>query len=317
MNSERVVWIDQLRGLAMIAILFFHTEIYYCNSDIIPYGWFVANALCIFYFLSGYLFYNNNEFLIQHKLNSILRGLILPYFLFTLILAFPKAYMNNIPVIDNFIKILLGNGSWFVSSLIVAEIIFCLILYSKKQWVLYLTPIIALITAYLLTDTNISMHHNYWNFHNAMIGLVFLYLGYIFHRYEKLFQLINHPIIIIIFLIILIILKYIEKQWNIILVIDPVIINNYFLFLIDMVLSILIMVGLTKSLSIIKPIKWTGKWSLYYYFICGAVPMAITKILELFMPYKGDFLNLVIASGLTWGLASVIVYCIVLVKRKI
>ena len=45
--------------------------------------------------------------------------------------------------------------------------------------------------------------------------------------------------------------------------------------------------------------------------------IAINKILELFMPYKGDFLNLVIASGLTWGLASVIVYCIVLVKRKI
>lgn len=316
MISERLVWIDQLRGLAMMAIIFFHTEMYYCNGDIIPYGWFVANALCIFYFLSGYLFYNNN-FLIHHKLNSILRELILPYFLFTIILAFPKAYMNEIPLLEVIIKILLGNGSWFVSSLIVAEIIFSLILHTKKRWVLHLTPIIALTTAYLLTDTNISMHYNYWNFHNAMIGLTFLYLGYIFHRFENSFQLINHPIFIIICFIAVIAIKYIEMIFIIKLLIEPVCINNYLIFMIDMILSILTMVAFTKYLPTIQPIKWTGRWSLYYYFICGAVPMTITKILELFMPYKGSFLSLVIASCLTWILASAIVYSIVLVKNKI
>lgn len=34
---QRVGWIDFLRGISMIAILIFHTEVYYKEYDVTPY----------------------------------------------------------------------------------------------------------------------------------------------------------------------------------------------------------------------------------------------------------------------------------------
>ena len=54
-KPARKQWIDMARGLCMMAILFFHTEMYYAGHDIIPYVVYVENALIIFFFLSGYI----------------------------------------------------------------------------------------------------------------------------------------------------------------------------------------------------------------------------------------------------------------------
>ena len=55
-TAERLLWIDMLRGICMIAILLFHTEVYYAGDAVIPYSFYVDNALTIFFFVSGYLF---------------------------------------------------------------------------------------------------------------------------------------------------------------------------------------------------------------------------------------------------------------------
>ena len=157
MDANRIVWIDHLRGFCMILILWFHTEMYVADKDIIPYRMYVVNSLTIFYFISGYLFYHRRPFSLRCKIKSIVQNIIIPYFFFTSLLAIPKAYINNIPFVDIFMRILKGNGSWFVTSLVTAEILFSIILYFNRKWLLHLLPVIAIVSAYLLTETEISM----------------------------------------------------------------------------------------------------------------------------------------------------------------
>ena len=279
--KNRIVWIDLLRGFCMMLILWFHTEVYYAGHTVIPYDLYVVNALTTFYFISGYLFYSQKAFSLSSKLVSIARGIVLPYFFFTLLLAFPKALMNHTPVLDIIIQILQGNGSWFVTSLITAEILFACALCVHKKWVIHCLPIVSLIAAWLLTGSDISMHHNYWNFHNAFIGLIFMYLGYEYHQHENRLHILNRLSSLLLLLLLFILIKVYVLRSGISLLIEPVMVNNYPVFLLDTICSILLAVGLFKQLPSIHWLQWVGRHSLVYYFFCGAVPMLVTKLLSM------------------------------------
>ena len=73
MTDKRKIWIDLVRGFCMLAILVHHTEMYYVGEAIIDYRFFADNALCTFFFISGYLFYKETPFNLKYKLLSILK----------------------------------------------------------------------------------------------------------------------------------------------------------------------------------------------------------------------------------------------------
>ena len=89
---QRVGWIDFLRGISMILILVFHTEIYYKEYDVTPYYIYTTNAVVLFYFISGYLYYRQGIFDFKKKIKTIVRSLIIPYFIFT---TFHRNMMNT------------------------------------------------------------------------------------------------------------------------------------------------------------------------------------------------------------------------------
>lgn len=76
---NRKLWIDLVRGFCMLAILLFHTEIYYTGSEIIPYNFYVQNSLTAFFFVSGYLFCSKDGFSLRDKVVSVARGLLVLY----------------------------------------------------------------------------------------------------------------------------------------------------------------------------------------------------------------------------------------------
>ena len=91
---QRKVWIDNLRGFCMLAILLDHTEIYYTGENVIDYNLYVANVLIVFFILSGYLMYKAT-FNIKHKLHSIFRTLFIPYIIFTTAMYIPKNIIHS------------------------------------------------------------------------------------------------------------------------------------------------------------------------------------------------------------------------------
>jgi fucose 4-O-acetylase-like acetyltransferase len=125
-SAPRLLWIDLLRGFLMLAIIFDHTEICFTGDNIVPYRMYVPDVLMAFFFLSGYLFYRPEGFRLRHKLHSWLRGVLMPYFIFTSALALPKAWLHGDggSLSDLLLTILTGQGSWFIASLAVAELLF-------------------------------------------------------------------------------------------------------------------------------------------------------------------------------------------------
>ena len=151
------------------------------------------------------------------------------------------------------------------------------------------------------------MHHNYWNFHNAFIGLIFMYLGYEYHQHENRLHILNRLSLLLLLLNIILIKIYVLRS-GISLLIEPVMVNNYPVFLLDTICSILLAVGLFKRLPSIHWLQWIGRHSLVYYFFCGAVPMLVTKLLSMVhFPYHSYWqipvvfvFICLIASAIVW-----------------
>jgi fucose 4-O-acetylase-like acetyltransferase len=79
-----------------MAILWFHTEMYYAGSDVTPYALYVGDVLATFFFLSGYLFLSGKPFSAHSKMMTIVRRLIIPYFFFTLPFVLPSRRQNSV-----------------------------------------------------------------------------------------------------------------------------------------------------------------------------------------------------------------------------
>ena len=96
--------------------------------------WLGETGVPGFFFISGYLFYKEESFNFIRKIKSIIRTIIIPYFIFTSIIALPKMWIhgNEIDITNIIQSICLGQASWFVAALILAEILFSIILYLCK-----------------------------------------------------------------------------------------------------------------------------------------------------------------------------------------
>ena len=302
-----------LRGLCILAILLFHTEMYYVGETIIDYNLYVSNVLTAFYFISGYVFvpFGEKPFSLRYKLISILRNIVIPYFIFTMLLAIPKAYVNDIPLTEVLLKIAHGNGSWFVTSLISAELCFALLISLKSKWLVHIISIATFVSSSLFINSDFSNHYNYWNVHNAMIALWFLDLGWLYRRYENLFQPFNRPLTLLLLLLSIISIKVIEQLHDVVLIIEPVIISHYLVFFFDTIIFIAFLVSLCKQLPPSSMLAKMGRWSLVIYFFCGAIPMAVGKLMHhIHLDYQSNYLMVIIVFIINTLLSSVIAWII-------
>ena len=311
---ERLHWIDFARGLCMVAIVFYHTESYYIDVyHVFQYNW-ISNFLKAFFFLSGYLLFKKEQqydsaFLI-YKLNRIFKTLIIPYFVFTLILTVPKCYAHGLDIGETLINIVTGQASWFITTLILTELCFISILYCCSRYkvlILLLISVLGLIAApYVDSMTN----YNPWCFKQALAAFIFLFLGYIYHQYEQRFVFLKPLYILILSLVLIIILKVMVEKYHIMLSIYPVNISNMLFFLIDGIVGIALIISASKMISHNKLIEYTGKLSIIIYFLNGGVSVITSRIMNhIGFSYDEQYYRVLIMF--------IINYCIVLLVAHI
>lgn len=313
---KRKQWIDNLRGICMMAILLLHTDIYYVDNGtydgILSYNLYVANAIVAFFFLSGYLMYSDKPFDLKRKLRSILRSIVLPYFIFTTIIYIPKniVHGDGINIIDMLTDIVGGQASWFVTTLALSETIFSLTIYlSKKN-----TPcIIATAAAGFFLSIVMSRHHAVypWQADNALQALLFLGAGYLFHKYEGWTDRHFKPFYAVPLFALLLVIKYTVSTQGVSLIIWKINISSYPMFIADVAVSTLLLVELFKLLPNCRLLGWTGRHSLVYYFFCGGVPLVTGKLLRrLNFTYDGNYLRVVAAFIIVYIITSAIVWAV-------
>ena len=302
---QRVGWIDFLRGISMIAILIFHTEVYYKEYDVTPYYIYTTNAIILFYFISGYLFYRPEMFSLKKKTLSIVKSLLIPYFIFTTLIALPKVLLRqeSIDWMDIILNIISGRASWFIAALIVGELFFALLLTKTRGKVAWLsTSAIACLIIYYVIPFN---QHNYWQWQDALLAVTFLSAGYIYHQYDKHFNTINKPLYSSLLLLILIIIKIYE--YHVDLPMRNIAIESAPLFLADTMVWLLLVVSMTNYIPHVRMIEWTGQHCIVYYFLCGGCPLIVSMLMnKTGFGYDGYFYRFLIAFLLCYSLATVI-----------
>ena len=298
MTDKRKIWLDLVRGFCMLAILVHHTEMYYVGEAIIDYRFFADNALCTFFFISGYLFYKETPFNLKYKFLSILKTIIIPYFIFMSVIALPKALVHGkfVSISDSILSIVLGQQSWFITALATAEIIFSILLYLSKQykWVLPIGVLTSLIGIIFLTGNEQMLAHNYWNIMDGLLAISFLYIGYLYHQKENVIN--SFPLYLyIIPFVLFFISKWVIVEYKVYCYLGPVDIDNYPVFIIDNILAILLITRLCKLLPDMKPISWMGSHVIVYYFLCGGVPLTLSVLAnKIGFSYHTNYLQVIV-----------------------
>ena len=303
---QRIGWIDFLRGVSMILILVFHTEVYFKEFNVTPYYIYTTNAIVLFYFISGYLTHHSA---LHSSLRRIVRSLLIPYFVFTSLIALPKVFIrgSEINLADIAVLILSGRASWFIVALMVAELMFILLLWisrGKHSW-LFIVAVICFVTYYLIPFNQ----HNYWQWQDALLAFDFLYAGYLYRQYASLFHTINRPFYSFLFLLLLITIKIYEYPLN--LPMRNIAIENIPLFLADSIVWLLLVITLIRYIPRQRMVEWTGQHSIVYYFMAGGCPLVVSILMrKAGLPYDGYMYRYWIALALTYVLATAITWLI-------
>lgn len=299
-----------LRGFCMLAILLDHTEIYYTGGNIIDYGLYVSNALFTFFFLSGYLFYRHDrKFSLPAKLKSIFSELLIPYIIFTSIIAVPKAWVHDGDITMAFADIALGNASWFIMALIVGEILFATILHFLKGRILPIGFAAALLSATGIVFGQ-QLSHAPYQLQNGLLAVAMLFVGYWYHKNERLFT--HIPIVVIAFLCIAcIMLKGYIAWFGVQMMVKPVAVDNWLVFIVDNLVVTFLLIYFAKQLPHLRPLSWIGQRSIVYYFFCGGCPLVTSIALQLLgIAYDGNYLHVVLCYVIVVAWATIIAACI-------
>lgn len=253
--------------------------------------------------------YKQQGFSMKRKMVSIGRSLLLPYLLFTIVLALPKAFAHghSLDWESLLLPILTGRASWFIAALVVSEIVFSLFLWITRGKViaLLILSLCAFVGSVLLTKQSTDYP---WCINNALQAVLFLYIGWFYQCRKEVFNRINTPLYTSFLFISLIIIKGYATCKGVHTMIYPMSIDSYFLFFLDMLTSIFLLVNVCKQLPRCKLVEWVGAHSIVYYFVCGGVPLCLSLALEkVGLDYHGAYYSVLIAYALVCIVASGIV----------
>ena len=272
--SHRIEWLDVARGICMLLIIYDHSDSYFTLlNPLLPYNWYVANVLCAFVFISGYLFPSHNHLVVSKKIKSIFISLVVPYLFFSTLFTFPKAFIHqqDVSISESLFNIVSGQSSWFICALVVVELLFVGLvqLFKDNKIAVFIVSLACFILATLCPEPN----NNYWSAVQALIFMPFLCMGWLAKQHS--FKISNKLFTLV--LVLFIVLKVVGTQIHFNEVIAPMLINQPLLFMVDMLVGIVLLIFIAQKINRNTFIEHVGKHSLICYFLCGGIPLLFTK----------------------------------------
>lgn len=225
-------------------------------------------------------------------------------FFFTAIIAIPKSLVNGSgEILQPFIGILLGKASWFITTLIVCEVIFTFLVKAGKTWI----SIVLLVVGVFLKHYD---YPDYWNVVRALQNVIFLYAGYMCKRKDLHFGD-NRWTWAPLSLLVVVLLKYVYLVSPVGDAADKASLLRACCYYADMMAGIVFLLSVASMFAYSRFMRYVGRNSLYYYFFCGACPTIAAIITKSFIaPYDGFYpmviIPFVIAVVLDTGVAVLI-----------
>ena len=133
-TNERYDWADFARGLLMVLVFIYHSEVYYYDKH--SWSWvFSPFFLTGFFFVSGFLFTRDIQSVsLLGKWKQVFRGLIFPYIVFETLMIVPKVITGRADYYQLLIDFFLFRGSWFIVAIGVMQLLYAVVLGKKASF---------------------------------------------------------------------------------------------------------------------------------------------------------------------------------------
>lgn len=295
-NKRNIIWINTGRALSIIGIYIAHCNFYYLNLESAALLFTNLFRISFFYFISGFLFFRSLEkYSRKEKFQKILNKLLWPAIFFPSLIWLPKmiAHGNVIDLESFVVNIFGGIATWFVSSIIVGQLLLLLILYVIKKYIytLAVSFVLFLLAFYL---NNINPDPFPWYYKSGMIGAFFLSLGGGLYKYVNNIEKYISIKSLLISGIACIIMHIYCFNYNIYQNIMSVDYDNIPLGLFNNLLGIFFMIQLCHYIPEIKWLQYIGKNSIVFYFFGGGVPLVMGYLVRTYIPFQGYLMTILV-----------------------
>ena len=234
--------------------------------------------------------------------------------------------------------VLNGEASWFVSSLIVVQAYYCLVLFGRQ----FLCPkggagafVFETFGVFLPFMVFVGFFRYCSNILSvSTIAMTFVFTGRLYRMVEwwfgnvlsegnvrdsKITELKHFVVsrcrrwclpLLLVLASVLVYIKVWEWKHDVEIIFYVVKIPSFLLFYVDTLLSCLLVVGVCKVLPHVKVLawlRWTGSHSLVFYFVCGGIPLLVSRVLPSF---NGNVLLLLLAFSLVWVFSAVVAWVV-------
>lgn len=254
--------------------------------------------------------------------------------------SFPKAvaHGSDVNLLSLIMPVLNGEASWFVSSLIVVQAYYCLVLFGRQ----FLCPkggagafVFETFGVFLPFMVFVGFFRYCSNILSvSTIAMTFVFIGRLYRMVEwwfgnvlsegnvrdsKITELKHFVVsrcrrwclpLLLVLASVLVYIKVWEWKHDVEIIFYVVKIPSFLLFYVDTLLSCLLVVGVCKVLPHVKVLawlRWTGSHSLVFYFVCGGIPLLVSRVLPSF---NGNVLLLLLAFGLVWVFSAVVAWVV-------
>lgn len=274
--KERIHWIDTARGFCMCLVLLYHSQARYMNNNEGAFV-YVPFYTLFFFFVSGYMF-PHDEFCIDKKFKSLVYKLFIPYLIISTVLWIPKQliHISSISWIDYVDSVIGGRATWFIAAFLIGNLLFLTIrYYIKNTIVLGLVSLALYIGGYWLhlADSQNAI----WCYKTGMMSVLYMYVGFIFRRYEEKITL-NWRILLPAYIIIIYIANYV-LDWHFLL--GPyIVMSNLPYFLIENIVGFMLLTAFFKVFDKNRLLEYVGKNSIAYYFFNGGIVIVCSFIVN-------------------------------------
>lgn len=282
---KRIGWIDVAKGIGVILVVLGHMP----TVPRILRLWIFSFHMPLFFFVSGYLFKpSTTSTPFGTVLCSKAKKLLLPYLIYSIVFLSVDALLLRIGIENIYARLwrtLFGQGGydilWFFFSLFLVETIYSIIeRYSIKphMWLAFLV-----ICGLILSYYEFALQ---WKISTSMVALFFYSTGRFFRQIEQCYaEYIKRQIIILSSLVLNIVIFIICYNTNGI----AVDMNNAkftlgLVSLIGAVAGIVFVYGVGTYINewkIIFPLKYIGRYSVFFFPLTAYVPNLIVDFIEL------------------------------------
>ncbi len=294
-KPDRVDWIDNLKGIGIIFIIFGHSIS--CPDFLINY--LFSFHVPLFFFLAGVNFSKSHldDFFLFFK--KRFKRLLIPYLFFNL-LSYGFWIMRikifdspqEVPILRPLLGIFYGNGHnkwlvhneplWFFICLFVAQMFLFLILKLSKTK-MYTIVFLCFFAFIGYLDSKYLKIRLPWSIDVALTAVVFLGIGYILKENLQKLKILKNPFLLVLFFLLNIFVVFlngkIDMNYNKY--------NNIFLFYSGAFLGIYFWTGISMFIGNVNTLKYIGSNSLSIFALHIPVLLVIVKLMMMIgIPYS-------------------------------